>query len=308
MATVHDFNNTLFELTDEMIAIIKPSTVLTTAYSVFKNMHATNPGSPVVLQAFWAVAKDNKEVIASQDVTKMAEVLRTLVPVPGMVDEILEALSDENRQIVAEYISVLYDQASTIEIKDIPKEESGASSTTMYSMYNEIWKDFLVHLENACTNPEKKQLVADAREKMAAAVDAKGPSTDMIFAVMFPSLKPVLPKQAMDNEADILRLCMPPTDIVPSLKRSVKLLRSVPFPFNRNLPFSDLLSIILKSKGHVDKLGTFWHYIKLLTMCVNECPPEVLGMMNQMIAFFNQGLAPTPTDLRLRDVPAVLTK
>ena len=305
MASVKEFNSTLFDLTDEMLAIIKPSTMMTTAYAVFKNMYAANPENDMALNAFWDVAKDNAEMIAGHDVTAMADVLRSLIPMPGLVDDVLDALSDENRWIVADYISVLYEQASAIKahaVESPMKEES--SSTTMYSMYNDIWKDFLLLLESNCVDADKKCRLTDAREKLESVLATKGPSTDMVFAVLYPSLKAILPKQAITQEVDILRLCMPPSDVAVTVKQNMHVLDKVAFPFNRNLPFSDLLATVLRGEDR-DKLGTFWHYIKLFTVCVHDCPPEIVGMMNQMVTFFNQD---STANFLLRAAPAVLTK
>lgn len=305
MTSVKEFNDTLFELTDEMLTIIKPSTVMTTAYTVFKNMYTANSDNEMALNGFWDVAKDNKDVIMSHDVTAMADVLRSLIPMPGLVDDVLNALSDENRGIVADYIGVLYDQASAIKanaVESPTKEESG--STTMYSMYNDIWKDFLVLLESNCADTGTKGLLTEAREKLESVLEAKGPTTEIIFAVLYPSLKSVLPAHSITNEADIIRLCMPPSDVLVTVKRNVKSLHNVLFPFNRKLPFSDLLETVVHGKDR-EKLGTFWHYIKLFTLCVNDCPPEILGMMNQMVAFFNQE---STANFLLREVPEVFTK
>ena len=305
MTSVKEFNDTLFELTDEMLTIIKPSTVMTTAYAVFKNMYTANSENEMALNGFWDVAKDNKDVIMSHDVSAMADVLRSLIPMPGLVDDVLNALSDENRGIVADYVSVLYDQAAAIKanaVESPTKEESG--STTMYSMYNDIWKDFLVLLESNCADAVTKGLLTEAREKLESLLEAKGPTTEIIFAVLYPSLEKVLPAHSIASEADIIRLCMPPSDVLVTVKRNIKSLHNVLFPFNRKLPFSALLETVVHGKDR-EKLGTFWHYIKLFTLCVNDCPPEILGMMNQMVTFFNQE---STANFLLREAPAVFTK
>lgn len=305
-----DFNSTLFDLTDELMAIIKPSTVMRTAYTVFKNMYAANPENDMAVKAFWEVAKENKEMIASHDVNAMADVLRSLIPMPGMVDDAMKALSDENREIVADYVSVLYEQAAAIQANvtenDTKKEET---STSMYSLYNDIWRDFLLLLESNCEGGDRKRRLITAREKLESVLAAKGADTEMVFAVLHPSMKTVLPKQAITPDADILRLCLPPSDVGAAMKKNAKYLKKVMFPFNRDLPFSDLLETALdalkdKAKDG-EKLGAFWHYIKLFTVCVHECPPEIQGMMNNMVSFFNQE---SSADFLLRAAPAVLTK
>jgi hypothetical protein len=307
---VSDFNSTLFDLTDEMMAIINPPAVMGTAYTVFKNMYAANPENDMAVKAFWEVAKENKEMIAKHDVSAMADVLRSLIPMPGMVDDVMKALSDENRDIVADYVSVLYEQAAAIQanLPDVEDKET-RTATSMYSMYNEIWRDFLLLLESNCEEGDRKRRIVAAREKLQSVLDAKGADTEMVFAVLHASMKAVLPKQAISPNADILRLCLPPSDVAGTIKKNAKLLKKVIFPFNRDLPFSDLLETALdalKSKSKDgEKLGAFWHYIKLFTVCVHECPPEIQGMMNNMVSFFNQE---SSADFLLRAAPAVLTK
>lgn len=310
MTTVQvcDFNSTLFELTDEMMALIKPSAVMTTGYAVFKNMYTSNPENDMALKAFWEVAKENKELIEKNDLAAIADVLRGILPVPGMVDDVWNSLSEENRSIVADYIRVLYDQACAIGVDEEQKEESG-STATMYSMYNDIWRDFLLLLETSCRdNDPLRDLLADSRAKLDTVISTKGDSTEMVFAVIFPCMQPILPQDSIQNEADIVRLCLPPSDTTTKLKQDRKALRDVGFPFNRKLPFSDLLGLIVRSVEHEEKLALFWHYIKLFTVCVNECPPEILGMMNQFVAFFHHDQRPDAPKRFLRNVPALLTK
>lgn len=316
--TVKDFNDTLFELTDEMMGLINPSGIMTTAYNVFKNMYASNPENDVALKAFWNVAQDKEDMIRTKDVKAMADVLRELVPMPGMIDEVWKALSDENRSIVGDYIIVLYDQAKCLNLSVVNdnKEEESGNTTTMYSMYNDIWKEFLLLLEECqVDDDEKKQLVKDARVKMESVIDTKGSANTMIFGVLFPSMESVLPRQQhITCEADIVRLCLPPQNVPRILQESKKALNDVLFPFNKKLPFSDMMDMILTSNDDavIEKLGTYWHYIRLFTVCVKECPPQILGMMNQMVALFNHSPALSAlTDVVpgfLRDDPAVLTK
>lgn len=314
--SVQDFNNTLFELTDEMMALINPSVVMTAGYTVFKNMYAANPEDDLALQAFWKVAHDKETMIRNKDLEAMADVLREIVPMPGMVDDVWKCLSEENLSIVGDYINVLYDQASSLSM-NLEKKEESASTTTMYSMYNDIWKDFLRLLEQHCSFNENDRVnLKEAREKMDTVIKTKGPSTSIIFGVLFPALEPVLPRhQHLSSEADIIRLCLPPNDVPRILKESQKALKDVLFPFHKKVLMSDLLASISKcrDKEVVEKLGTYWHYIRLLTVCVKECPPQILGMMNQMVALFHQSPAGSSVtevvqDVFRRDDPAVLTK
>ena len=306
--TVKDFNSTLYNLTDELMAIIRPSTVMSTAYTVFKNMYAANPENDMAVKAFWEVAKANKEMILKHDVNAMADVLRSLIPMPGMVDDAMKALSDENREIVADYVSVLYEQAAEIQA-NVTEDGTKKEETSMYSLYNAIWRDFLLLLETNCEEGDRKRGLVAAREKLESVLDAKGADTEIVFAVLHSAMKTVLPKQAITPDADILRLCLPPSDVGATMKKNAKYLRKVMFPFHREMPFSDLLETALdaskdKAKDG-EKLGAFWHYLKLFTVCVHECPPEIVGMMNNMVSFFNQE---SSADFLLRAAPAVLTK
>lgn len=290
MASLKDFNDTLFELTDEMLTIINPSPVMTTAYGVFKNMYTANPDNDVAVRAFWDVAKDNAELIQKKDVQAMANVLRNVLPMPDLVDEVWNALSDENRAVVGDYVRVLYDQAADI-VGTSPTSGLGGfrkerKDTTIYSMYNRMWRDFLLLLQSIA--PDK---VSDGRDKLEYVLHGKGPSTDMPFCVLMPCLELVLPKQAIANEADIVKLCLPPSDAVGTLRRDADALRGLVFPFDRTMPFSELLGVAVDPQVPKDKqerAAMFWHYIKLLTVCVQECPSEVVGMMNNMVGLFFQ--------------------
>ena len=278
MACIKDFNDTLFELTDEMLAIIQPSAVMTTAYGVFKNLYANDPENDVAVNAFWEVAKDNAELIQKKDVQAMADVLRSVIPMPGMVDEVWEALSEENRGVVGDYVLVLYEQAADIQSTRVVvgKEDKERKDTTVYSMYNRIWSEFLLLLES-----KDPGTVSDARAKFEHVLSTKGSSSDMPFHVLLPCLELVIPKNAIENEADVVKLCLPPGDAVGTMKDDCQRLEGILFPFDRKVPFSQLLNA-----SKVEKVAMYWHYIKLFTVCIHECPPEVVGMMDQMVSMF----------------------
>ena len=306
MARVKDFNDTLFELTDEMMAIITPSPVITAGYAMFKNMYAANPDNDVAVSAFWDVAKDNEVLIKKKDLKAMADVLRGVIPMPGMVDDLWNALSDENRDVVGDYIAVLFDQAKSIKQNAPSSAAKEETNGTMYQMYNSIWQEFLILLESSLPEGDARRAsVGEAVAKLGTVVKEKGETTDMVLAVLHPSMEACLPPSLL-NEGDILKLCLPPSNAQAPARKDKGKLEGMLFPFNRKLPFSDLLDIALGSEKHAEKLATYWHYIKLFTLCVKECPPEIMGMMNQMAAFFRQDAL--GADFRLREEPAVLTK
>lgn len=332
--SVSEFNNTLFELTDEMVKTVEPSAIMMTAYSVFKQTLAADPNNALALDAFWDIAKDQGEMIRGKDVNAMADVLRSIIPMPGMVDDVLGKLSEENRGIVGDYVAVLYDQASAIKssggnsestslpadskeaalpIVPPPKEESDA---TVYLMYNDVWKEFLVLALQAskATKAKAKGPTGEVRGQLQQALDKltyvlgeKGSATSMVFGVLAPCLSPVLPKGLADD-TDILGLCMPPSQPIPALEKDMAALGTTAFPFCREMPFSAMLDTVKKcsDKETRTKVATYWHYIKLLTLCLQECPPEVAGMMNQIAAMFRQD--PGRGMRFLREQTAVLTK
>lgn len=329
MTSVNEFNNTLFELMDEMVNTVQPSAIMMTAYSVFKQTLTKDPQNELALHAFWDIAKDQGEMIRGKDVGKMADVLRSLIPMPGMVDSVLDKLSAENRGIVGDYVAVLYDQASAIKGRStetqtetktetetdvtppLQKEESDA---TVYSMYNDVWREFLILVLQA-VQAEKKASVAglslpslqQGLDKLMYVLKEKGSDTNMVFAVLAPSLKNVLP-QGLADDTDILGLCMPPSRPFVQLDKDVAALGTTPFPFCREMPLSTILVTLKKSpdKDTRTRLATYWHYIKLLTLCLQECPPEVASMMNHIAAMFRQD--PGRGMRFLREEMAVLTK
>jgi hypothetical protein len=335
MACVSEFNTTLFELTDEMVNTIHPSAIMMTAYSVFKQTLAADPQNEVALDAFWEIAKDQADMIQRKDVGAMADLLRTLIPMPGMVDDVLSKLSDENRGIVGDYIAVLYDQASALKNRNHgdagsgeARAEAGAeagaetpaaaakekqkqeSNATMYSMYNDVWKEFLLLLVNLVADDDAaKPLLQQGLDKMVYVLGEKGASTSMVYAVVAPVLEPVLP-EGLDEDADILKLCMPPSRPLDPLKSDIAKLGEAPFPFYRAMPFSTMLAVLRQGRGGDrdarERLATYWHYIKLLTLCLKECPPEVAGMMNQMAALFRHDASEGARFLR--EQAAVLIK
>lgn len=328
--SVSDFNNTLFELTDEMVKTVQPSTIMMTAYSVFKQTLSADPNNALALDAFWDIAKDQGEMIRGKDVTAMADVLRSIIPMPGMVDDVLGKLSEENRGIVGDYVAVLYDQASAIKssggdaesaslppeaspipIPSVPPSPKEESDATVYLMYNDVWKEFLVLVLQASkakgSTGEVRGQLQKALDKLTYVLREKGSATSMVFGVLAPCLSSVLPK-GLEDDTDILGLCMPPSHPIPHLDKDMAAVGTTPFPFCREMPFSAMLNTVKKcpDKETRTKVATYWHYIKLLTLCLQECPPEVAGMMNQIAAMFRQD--PGRGMRFLREQTAVLTK
>ncbi len=286
MTGVKEFNATLFELTDEMMGLINPSPLMKTGFSVFKTMHAANAENDVAVRAFWDIAKDNQELIKKKDLQAMVTVLQGVIPIPGVVDDVWNALSDENRDIVGEYIVVLNDHASAFAETATPVETKETGNVTMYRMYNNIWKDFIVSLTAACQDAEKRALLEDACDKFQEVLQAKGVDTDMVFGVVFPSLEGVLSPLTLNNEMAVFTMCMPPTCPTTMVQRDAKRLKEVLFPFNRKLSFPDLLA---DAASH-PQLGTYWHYIKLFSTCIHQCPPEVVAIMNKMATLFESSM------------------
>ena len=313
-AQIQQFNATLFELTDEMMSTIQPSAMMSATYSVFKNMYAATPDSDVALVAFWEVAKDNRELIQKRDTEAMAAVLRTVIPVPGVVDDVWGRLSDENKKVVGDYVYVLYEMAAKIHGGAVAAPSAATAAATnagaqgpgaMHKMYNGVWLDFLGMLK------DQDPVYGEGQAKLAELLKAKGEGSDVVYNVLLPALEPVLPSMA--READMVAMCLPPASPDKALASDIKALGDQPFPFDRKLGMAKLLTSVQASTPAPTKerLSTYWHYLKLFTVCVKECPPEVVAMMSQMAAMFNQlppGTSAESAARFLREDPAVLTK
>lgn len=283
--SVVEFNSTLFDLIDEMMGIVDPSPVIQASYAMFKS---SNPDTTVAVDAFWEVAKDRKAMIQAKDLEAMADVLRGVVPLPGMVDDVWEALSDDNRGIVSDYITVLFDLAEAVKANETSGDVKEAKDATLYSMYNTILHDFLKLLQNAGDQSIKKGL-----EKFESVMDAKGASNTMVYAVMLPVMELVLPKHsAFTSEAAILKICLPPSNPVALARKDVVKIGDALFPFDRSLPFSTILGSIasIEDEACREKVATYWHYLKLFTLCIKECPPEAMAMMNGVVRMVHGSL------------------
>ena len=285
--SVAEFNTTLFDLIDEMMGIVDASPVLKTAYTVFKG---SQQESPVALDAFWDLAKDNEKIVSEKNLKKMADLLKEVVPLPGMVDDVWDKLSEENRDIVGEYIAVLYEIAAKVKSsEEVTAEKKEGSDASLYSIYNKIWTDFLTlcHDQNCAFLEEG----VDKFEKVMA---SKGLSNTMVYAVMLPAMELVLPSTSITSEMDILKLCLPPSNPTKLVKKDIPKFGDALFPFDRKVPFSQILEFLvhLENTDVRDKLASYWHYLKLFTMCIQQCPPEAMGMMNGMVKFVQGSLGP----------------
>jgi hypothetical protein len=312
--SIAQFNATLFELTDEMMSTIKPSAMMSAGYAVFKNMYASTPDTDVVLLAFWEVAKDNRELIHARDTEAMVAVLRNVIPIPGVVDELWGMLSDENRKVVGDYVYVLYGMAAELQgpgtapppdpaAAEAPAPAAAASADGMHKMYNGVWLEFLGLLK------EQDPKLGEGATKLAQLLRVKGEASSAVYGVLLPVMEGVLPRMA--QESDMVALCLPPASADKALAKDAGQLGGKPFPFDRSVDMATLLRSIQTATPAVakERLSTYWHYLKLFTVCVKECPPEVVAMMSQMAAVFSQAPPSAESATRLlREEHAVLTK
>ena len=284
---LREFNRTVFDLLTDMKTCLPSSRELGLAHVLYGSMVKASPGNPVVLDMYWKFASEHKEAILNKDWDLIRQALSTLCPQPEIVDSIWNSLSHENREVVAEYVQQLYDQAASIKGADTDNVESGTTesgqnpSPAICHVYNKMWVDLLTDIVQS--SPQD-QAVIQSLGKMQEFLDKTSKRrVDGVYRIFHPLLSGVLPTEP--DETALLGMLQPPTDIEASMDVDVGLLSGVAFPFHRDTSMGHILTSIKSAPMPAKRrLSIYWHYIKVMTCVMAQCPPEVMQVMNGFLS------------------------
>lgn len=280
MATARQFNETLFQLLTDMKTCLPSNRELKMAVGLYGAMLQTSPGNAIAANMFWKFASEHKEAILNKDWDTIRKALSTLCPQPGVIDQLWEGLSEDNRTIVGDYVLQLYSEAEAYVSKagKAPPSPDDGPPQVVCEVYNKMWLDFLQELVNEGPDgsPSSKPL-QDAIVKMQKFVQRTSSRRhDGLYRLFFPLLKDVMPDQT--DEMAILSLIQPPKDGPASIEKDVYNLSNVPFPFYKDWSIGQVIS-----SATSDRLCVYWHYIKVMTCVMAHCPPEILTMMSEFV-------------------------
>jgi hypothetical protein len=282
MAAAQNFNATAMDLIRDLNTAVPGHTELAMAESVADTFFRAQPGNRMFMDNFWKVAAPHGDAIRAKDEAVLTETVSVFMP--GETFEALwSTLTPENKDIVFRYLAALWQFAD--EAHAAPKEPSALEASpegrTLFLVYNNMWKEFLAHLSRSLADEDHFAAgVKEAMGRLDGLMESKGKDADVVYAVMMPSMRPVLPDLgASPSQEDLMKYMMPPGDPVDVVHGDGTRLEGVRFRLSRTMTMDELLEGVVSSED-VLQLASYWHYLKLITFTLASCPKELLEVMS----------------------------
>lgn len=280
MTTVRDFNSTVFDLVHELTVILPGIKEIALVKALTSTLVNNQPDTRLILDKFWVHAQSHGEIIRNGDSRAMLDALKVLVPKPDLVDRIWSRLSGENQEAVCSYVKLLLSQADEINsVSPPPPTPEGPQAQYLYTVYNNMWKEFIGHVRSHTT--KEKAPLEDTVRRLEELLGVKGQDSDVIHKLLIDSMAPILPDVENLNEHTLMQYMLPATDPVDTVVKDMSAIGHLKFTLSSELYMRDVLGSILESDDP-NPSATYWHYLKLLTLTLRQCPPELLEIMGNL--------------------------
>ena len=281
---IRDFNATVFDLISELSAILPDVQELGLAKLLASTYFDSTPDGRLVLEKFWEHVKDHKDNVLKKDTQTLLDALKIVVPRPKLVDTIWEALSEENRETVVSYLTVLFEQAEEIcddaDTAPVSNDNAAPQGHHLFTVYNNMVKEFLINI---------RDLDGECLERVNQLLSAKGEDSTVIHGLFSPTIQLLYPTGLVLNEQTIMVHMMPPSDPVAVMTRDKELIRNERFLLSKSMTMADLFEAI-EIMTDPAPVATYWHFVKLMTVTLSSCPPQLLHVMGDMSRMLLQSM------------------
>lgn len=299
----HQFNATLFDLVHDLNVAIPGHMELSLAENLASTFIRAQPGNRMLMDKFWELTKDKKEAIEAKDDNILLSTLGLFVPQEDVLQTMWSTLTEDNKDIVFRYLSALYHLAEEGSVSSVAGEEAcDESSRSLYLVYNNMWKEFLTHtlksMHTVSQDDHFHKGLRNSIERLESLMETKGQDSEVLYAILAPSLKDVLPQMdpSQDMSQDMLmKFMIPPDDPVDTLHGDASKLTGTRFILSRTMTMDELLESVVSSE-EVVHLATYWHYLKLITFTLDSCPKEILSMMSGIAHSMAQNMVTGPIE------------
>lgn len=278
--SVQEFNSTVIELINDLATAIPTFTDLTIVASLASGMFRLDPNNSTVLDTFYPLVKEHEKLIDMRQDDAILKVLQNLLPgqYSSTADYVWGELSQANKDVVWQYISVLKDMA--LKIKVPPKSKGLPENSELFVIYNNIWKEFLQMLQKDET---KSSQYSVASKTLLEQVTVNENMRSFLHSEIKESMSPILSR--VKNTTDIMNLIIP-KDMV-YMKKEVEIdLKRLPedslLCLNKELKIVDILESVQTLTVNHEEVALYWHYIKVLTTVLGDCPPELSDLLSSM--------------------------
>ena len=274
-ANISDFNSTVVDMISDLATAVPGMTDLNVVANLASGMFKLDPDSTIILDSFYPIITEYSHHLDSQQDETLIQLLKGLLPgqYGESVNLLWDQLSTANKETVWEYINLLKQQADII--KQPSQTEDAQLNSSLFELYNKIWKEYL----NKLTKLDKKRrnLWKEANENIENITQADPSALHRIMTEIIDH-----DKNLIKSTADIMNIIIPkdPAYIKNEIDKDIQgQIGKKPFPLNTDTTFATLLR---STKHHYPELPIYWHYLKVLTTVLAECPPELADLLSSM--------------------------
>jgi len=277
--SIQEFNSTVVDMINDLASAIPKFTELTVVANLATGMFRLDPNNTTVLDTFYPIVTEYESLLTTRDEGVVHTILQGILPsqYSTTVNYVWDELAPANKETVWQYIQVLKDQAFAVKMPqpdhDITTNGLPADSH-LFVLYNNVWKEFLsLLIKGDSAHLEMWTTALSNLDKV--------PSSSSLHTLMVEALKNAL--QPVKSVNDIMTIIMP-TDaenMKKELGHDYKTLEGIAFPLNEEITLQQVVGTVQQLESSLD-VTVYWHYVKVLTSVLAECPPELAGVLSSM--------------------------
>ena len=288
--SIKDFNGTVIDMINDLASAIPTFTDLTIVSSLASGMYRVDPNNTTIIDTFYPLITEHEKLIENRQESAILEILQNLLPgqYSTTAAYVWEQLSEQNKGVMWDYISTLKDKA--VKIKTVvrePKQVDITDDCELFTIYNNIWKEFFhILIKHDEGNAEKwtkcKERLHDYTKETKATFHKRVKGH---LGMLLSSIK---------GTKDVMTLIMPKDGVYMKKEVEVDLARfetsaesSITEGLIDEVTVPQLLSTILRLKD-IEELPLYWHYIKVMTTFLDNCPPELSAILVPMASTLQQ--------------------
>lgn len=272
--SIREFNATVIDMINDIATAMPSVSDLGIVANLASSMFKLDPNNSTFLEAFKPIIQKHTDSIDSRDEGAVMDILKSVLPgqYGNSVSSMWDQLTPTNKTVVWDYIELLKRQALTIQAS----AKGMKNNSELFTLYNNIWKEFLSQLSK-CDVKHKAQWLL-AVENITSFTSEDKSALHSTFTKFFNSKA-----DRIHGTADIMNIIMPKESkyMKTEIEHDIKKLGNKAFPLNKDTTFKTLLKAT-KHSYSPQELPVYWHYLKVLTIVLAECPPEIAELLSSM--------------------------
>jgi len=273
MSTVRDFNCTVVDMLNDLASALPSFTDLTIVASLAGGMLRLDPNNTTVLDTFFPTVIEHAALIDNRDEATTLNLLKSLLPsqYTPSIDTVWNKLTPENKSAIWAYIDTLRTQAQAIVQKTPdPEPETIPETSELFLIYTSIWKEFILLLKEN----RESELWTESLQTLETARPLE------LHSTVKTALTPIL--QRVKTTRDVMNVIMPKDEKYMRKEVEIDIERlpeDVPFSLSPSTTFQQFVREVNDLAASVSEVPLYWHYVKVLTSVLGDCPPEMVNLL-----------------------------